>query len=147
MSREKSVCPICGVELRVKDSRERHSLNRYAEKAIYIIRRLRCIGCGKLHTELPDCIYPNKWYDSETIEAVIQNEAEDCRACPTTMKRWKSWFKRVTQHIEGLLAVIHEQPMNLLSRFSLLENQMTKGPGWLKTVSEQIVNSGYRVPT
>ena len=36
-------------------------------KQRFLIRRLKCSNCGRLHRELPDCLVPYKHYASEVI--------------------------------------------------------------------------------
>lgn len=151
VSRERSVCPICGGPLKVKDSRHQHKRDRYGKKTDYMVRRLYCSKCRKLHTELPDCIYPHKWYDSETIESVIDGEKKTCCACLSTINRWINWFRSIRQQIEGILISMIVRgigkPVNLLSKLSLLKNIRRKGCGWLKLIAVWIVSSGNQIPT
>ena len=62
----------------------------------FLIRRLKCSSCGKLHRELPDCLVPYKHYASEVISGVLDGivtpEDDDSAdyPCEMTMLRWLS---------------------------------------------------------
>ena len=65
-------------------------------KEWYCIRRLKCTEdrCGRLHNELPDCMFPYKHYDAGLIEDVVDgvvseedSETEDY-PCEGTMKQY-----------------------------------------------------------
>lgn len=66
-----SYCPICGEPLAYRDSCQRIMLLEGRERRIYIIRRLKCHQCGRIHRELPDCLAPFKHYATEVISGVL----------------------------------------------------------------------------
>lgn len=75
------------------------------DKEWYLIRRLKCTGnkCGRLHNELPDCLFPYKHYDAGLIEDVADGvvseedtETEDY-PCDGTMKHWRWWLLQNTR--------------------------------------------------
>ncbi len=57
-SKEECTCPCCGGRLKYRD----HS------------RRLKCTNdkYRKFHNELPDCMFPYKYYDVGLIEDVVE---------------------------------------------------------------------------
>lgn len=146
MSREESVCPYCGGELHVKDSVLRKRRDRYSQITTYRIRRLRCKKCKRLHRELPDFLLPYKRYDSETIESVIDEKADDCTASPTTIQRWRSWYKRSWLALKSLLLLDQKKIINLLSEKFLLKETIQRQTGWLRFTATVIVNNGYKIP-
>ena len=44
-------------------------------KQRFLIRRLKCSNCGRLHRELPDCLVPYKHYASEVISGVLDGSS------------------------------------------------------------------------
>lgn len=83
------VCPDCGGTLTVRDSRKRSVKNSDGERQIFALRRLYCPRCKQIHTEIPDCIIPNKHYSRATIEAVRSKEIDYCSADNKTIYRWR----------------------------------------------------------
>lgn len=94
-SKETCGCPICGGELRVRDSKKRRVINQAGDIDMYRLRRLKCKNCGKLHTEIPDCIVPYKHYAAEVVEAELLETRKDCPADNNTTSRWKAIFAAV----------------------------------------------------
>lgn len=88
-SKETCTCPDCHGKLRVRDSKLRRVINQAGETEIYRLRRYKCQGCGKLHTELPSCIAPYKHYAADVIGAEIFHVREDCPAENSTILRWR----------------------------------------------------------
>lgn len=115
LSREERVCPNCGGELRVKGSVPRKRRDRYSKKTTYMIRRLRCKTCKRIHRELPDFLLPYKRYDEETIESVIDKKVDDCTASPSTIQRWRSWYKRSRLTLKSLVLLVQKKIINLLT--------------------------------
>ena len=66
-----SYCPVCGELLSYRDSCERIMRLEGGDRQRFLIRRLKCSNCGKLHRELPDCLVPYKHYASEVISGVL----------------------------------------------------------------------------
>ena len=68
---EPPVCPCCGGKLFLRDHRRRHGKTYQGEVVTFLIPRLKCSRCKRLHNALPDCLVPHKHYVSEVIENVI----------------------------------------------------------------------------
>lgn len=85
-------CPICGGRLYHYDSRERSV--RIDEELYYyfLLRRLRCAGCRKLHLELPDFLLPNQRCFKAVIEQALRSEPVAVVKDPRTPKRWRKWW-------------------------------------------------------
>ena len=91
---ETNSCPNCGGKLNVKDYRKRKWRTIYGKSRIYILRRLRCSHCKKLHTEIPDKLLPYKRYEMKAIEAIFNRKGAACVASVRTKKRWIRWCER-----------------------------------------------------
>ena len=85
---EPVLCPVCHSFLQVRDSKKR-TLITEAGVRIYKLRRLKCLQCGKIHSEIPDCIRPYKRYSKDLIEQAVQGNAANCPAEDSTLYRWK----------------------------------------------------------
>ena len=78
-------------------------------KQRFLIRRLKCSNCGRLHRELPDCLVPYKHYASEVISGVLDGiitpEDDDSAdyPCEMTMRRWHCWLEANRLRIDGYL--------------------------------------------
>ena len=66
-----SYCPVCGEPLSYRDSCIRIMRLEGGRKRRFLIRRLKCSSCGRLHRELPDCLVPYKHYAAEEISGVL----------------------------------------------------------------------------
>ena len=66
-----SYCPLYGEPLSYRDSCERLIRLEGGMNRRFLIRRLKCSSCGKLHRELPDFLVPYKHYASEVISGVL----------------------------------------------------------------------------
>lgn len=89
-------CPKCGRELKYYDKVKRIVRTRYGHSFSIKIRRLKCLGCGCIHREIPNDIVPYKHYEYEIIlgvlEGLITSDTlgfEDY-PCEMTMNRWKT---------------------------------------------------------
>ncbi len=159
-SKEECICPCCGGRLKYRDHRLRVHKVAGGGKEWYQIRRLKCTDdkCGKLHNELPDCMFPNKHYDAGLIEDVVDGivskddiEIEDY-PCEGTIKHWKWWMRGNEKNMEGQIRSAAHRILGfgqgfLKSTDSLLEELKERiSPGWLKAAARFIYNSGGRIP-
>lgn len=157
-SNETSYCPVCGEPLVYRDSCKRRQLLEGREQRIYLIRRLQCPHCGKIHRELPDCLAPYKQYSTEVISGVLDEviSPEDADSadypCVQTMCRWKQWLADNRLRMDGYLKSIGYRLLGfteelLNSGISLLERLRSSNQEWLETVQKAIYNSGgFLVP-
>jgi hypothetical protein len=98
-SEETSVCPICAGALKVIGSRERRAIGSDGEIETYVIRRLRCVDCQKIHHELPDILIPYKRHCAETMENVLVGRDDIC--CDfATEYRVKAWWAAFLLYFE-----------------------------------------------
>lgn len=96
-SRDKKVCPLCCGSLFVRDSRRRKVKEVDGKVAVYRLRRFKCKQCGKLHTEIPDCIVPYKRYSAKVIETELTDaNKQSCPAEKSTIRRWKKFLSTVS---------------------------------------------------
>ena len=97
------ICPVCRQTLQYYDTIRRVVRTKGRVTIRAYIRRLRCTGCGTIHRELPDYIFPYKQYEAEIIQGVIEglitSDTLGCEnyPCEATMKIW------ITQNLQGLL--------------------------------------------
>ena len=153
-----SYCPVCGEPLSYRDSCERTMRLEGGERRKFLIRRLKCSSCGRLHRELPDCLAPYKHYASEVISGVLDGivspDDEDSTdyPCETTMHRWHCWLEANQLRIDGYLKSTGYRllgfSMELLgSRVPLLDKLRSSRPEWLETLLRFLYNSGgFLVP-
>ena len=88
-------CPCCGGALKYRDRRQRKALNESGDWVIYRLRRLRCQGCGKLHTELPDFLLPYKRYCRTVFEEVLSGKKPDIPLESRTHGKFRAWYRRL----------------------------------------------------
>ena len=122
-------------------------------KVWFLLRRLKCPHCRKLHRELPDLIAPYKHYLSEIISGVLDGfvRADDADTedypCEQTMERWRKWLELNRSYIEGYLRSIGHRLLGfgeelLDTNVSLLRHMRSSFCAWLETVLRYVYNSG-----
>jgi hypothetical protein len=150
-SKENNPCPICEQELKVIGSRIRGLIEFSGEKKKLVIRRLRCIGCRRIHHELPDIIVPYKRYSCEAIEFIISPsmESENNYPCElSTAVRLKIWFYLLREYFKNSLislTFLHACDKGLCKEIRWLISRLNNSSGvtgWLKKLVRYIVNSG-----
>jgi uncharacterized protein YbaR (Trm112 family) len=150
-SKEIIHCPYCENQLKVIGSRKRGIIECNGDKRMLVIRRLRCLGCKRVHHELPDIIVPYKRYSSEAIELIISsaNAQTDDYPCEySTAIRIKTWFYQLREYIKNTLIslrFIYNHDIELCNDIdSLLKSQEYNSgiTGWLKKLVRFLVNSG-----
>ena len=148
-------CPCCGNDLKVVGSRRRKFKTACQEK-ILIIRRLRCLGCSRIHHELPDCLVPYKRYAAEDIEQVLTGaQPAELVADDSTLYRLKKWFNdRLVYLLGGLRSIairLGQDPVQEPSVLSQSVHQrighyVGNEPGWLARIVRAIVNANWNRP-
>lgn len=144
VSEETVPCPCCLGGLRCIGSRLRSCLDEVGTKMILSIRRLRCLGCRKIHHELPDRLVPYKRYEAKVLElAHIGNLDAMIEPALSTVNRWRQWFSWFTRYAD--------QCREALSfRFGLTVSLSTSEPcgsGWLAVTVRMIANTNLWVHT
>lgn len=140
-----------------RDTRKRVHKIAGGIKQWYVINRLKCKECNRLHNELPDCLVPYKHYDAELIEDVVEGiiteedkEIEDY-PCEGTLRHWKWWVFHNEENINGQLRSVIHNLLDLSTEFlkssgSLLRELRERiSPGWLRSVIWFLYNSGGRI--
>lgn len=100
VEKNKRVCPVCGGELKYYDNVERTVRTKNGIKKKMLLKRFRCLGCGKIHREIPKFIIPYKEYEKEIIIGVLdelitpETLGYEDYPCEMTMKRWKNEYKK-----------------------------------------------------
>jgi hypothetical protein len=146
-------CPLCGGAVYHRDYRSRKSKKLNGEIWLFMLRRLLCEDCAKLHTEIPDIIQPFKHYDSETIQSVIDGgeKARDCVADESTINRWKADFVKAAPDIEQRLASAYIQETDtkapILSSTTILSYIRAMQERWLAFVMVLLINKGHKLCT
>jgi hypothetical protein len=146
-------CPLCYGELSYRDSRLRMLKNLLGEISHFLLRRLRCTGCKKLHTELPSIIQPYRHYSSDVIQSVLDGseEGSDCAADNSTIRRWKTEFAEaepeINQRLASVYAQMAEEKVPIASTVHTLDKIKIKTKHWLAFVMALLINSGYKLCT
>ncbi len=95
-AKRKQGCPSCGEPLKYYDSVPRLVRTKGRETRQVMVKRFRCTGCGEIHRELPDYIFPYKQYETEVIRGVLEGfitcetVGYEDYPCEMTMIRWKA---------------------------------------------------------
>jgi len=99
-----SICPLCAGFMKHRDRKKRDVMNLIGEVRHFSLRRLLCLVCGKLHTEIPDIIQPFKHYDSETIQCVLDGDdkLKECAADNSTISR----FPRIQASRKNIVSTV-----------------------------------------
>ena len=146
-------CPYCGSEVKYRDRRIRKIKSLTGQVSRFRLRRLRCQGCARIHTEIPDIIQPYKRYDSHAIQCVLDGneEAKACTADITTTQRWKKTYAQSEPDIVQRLASIYARMSNgkapLLSATQIYANIRARQEQWLSFVMGLLINSGHKLCT
>lgn len=87
------------MEYKIIGSRERKLRDESGESKRFIVRRLRCMQCEKIHHELPDLMVPYKRYGADVIEeATLSTTHLTVAADESTIYRWRSWFFQLVDY-------------------------------------------------
>ena len=109
-SKESVNCPICGEKLTVRGERKRKIKDESGEKRTLIIRRMKCVKCGKIHHELPDMVIPYKRYSAEVVEAVITGGKKAEVVCEEgTIRRVIQWWRLMLPYYINVLKSLTEK--------------------------------------
>jgi hypothetical protein len=138
--------------LAARDSRQRFVIRENGDRETWIVRRLQCRSCGKLHTELPDFILPFKHYEAQTIQSTLDEEPDNsCAADDSTLRCWRQSFSDVRFSIIALLTALYMKAMNKTAPLFQFENILSKlrarQKNWLAFVFRLLINSGHRLRT
>ena len=124
-----SYCPICSDLLLMRSNRKRTLIDIYGDKAIFIIRRLFCCNCKRIHHEVPDCIVPYKRHCADTIENIIGGRLR--AACD----------ERTTPRIKAWWAAVRTYFMNILQSLTKKHGARYQDPPAFREIVRAVVNS------
>ena len=146
-------CPLCGGVLVYRNKRLRRRKTLLGEVIRLYLRRFRCETCNKLHTEIPNIIQPYKHYDSETIQTVLDGNADSagCPADESTIRRWKADFEEseadLSQRLLSVCARITDEILPIKATTAPVTFIRTVYEHWLAVVMELLINNGHRIRT
>ena len=86
-------CPICGNRLYHYDTRKRSVRIDEEKHYHFLLRRLRCKECHKIHLELPDFLLPRQRCFKAVIERAVKGAPVLIVKDPRTPSRWKRWWR------------------------------------------------------
>ena len=101
---ETPVCPICDSPLRVIGSRCRKVVGVDGIQQTFVVRRLRCTECVRIHHELPDLLIPYKRHCAETIEHAVSGNDYIGTVRSSTVRRIRAWWTQMNQYFIAILA-------------------------------------------
>ena len=139
--------------MKVRDSRVRYVIRNSTDcRESYILRRLRCMSCGKIHTELPDFILPYKHYDAQAVQDTLDGIPDNtCSADDSTMNRWRASFKSAVETITALLVAylmqLSGENAPLFALKWILKKIKKDHSNWLAFVMRLLINTGNRLHT
>ena len=79
----------CGDKVIKRGSKGRYIINNEGVRNRYILKRVYCPACNKLHMVVPDFIEPYKHYDKNVIDGVRNYTNKCSTADNATLYRWK----------------------------------------------------------
>lgn len=79
----------CGGEVVKRGSKGRYIINNEGVRNRYILKRVYCPACDRLHMVVPDFIEPYKQYDKNVIDSVRNGTNDYAVADNATLYRWK----------------------------------------------------------
>jgi hypothetical protein len=115
----------------------------------YRIRRLKCLGCGRIHRELPNFVLPFKNYDAQTVQETLDLSSDNCcGADNSTMQRWKRSFLQSQSALIALLVScwmkMEKSAASLFNATHILSQIKSKQKNWLSFVIQLLINFGCR---
>lgn len=151
--REALSCPFCRGPLAARDSRLRFVIRDDGSRESWIVRRLQCRSCGKLHTELPDFIIPYKHYEAPAIQHTLDDEPDNsCAADDSTLRRWRKSFAEASPLFIALLTALYMKAANTAAPLFQFDDILShiramRQKHWLTFVFRLLINSGHRLRT
>ena len=144
VSKEVIPCPCCQGNLRCIGSRLRGCLDEVGAKMVLSIRRSRCLGCSKIHHELPDKLVPYKRYEAKVLELVHDRNLDAAiEPALSTVNRWRQWLSWFLRHADRCREV-------LSFRYGLSEDVSFSDPlrsRWLAGTVRMVANTNLWVHT
>ena len=129
-------CPLCGGRLHTIGTRRRHFIQDDGTRAILMIRRFRCEGCGHIHHELPDMLLPYKQHTASTLERVYLGDRWNICCDDNDFRRLYLWLMRIFLPMAAELF----SPLPGTGRVLLRKKSPEAPPGWLSRLVYRLVN-------
>ena len=105
-----SFCPDCRERLRSRDSRVRGFFDTDGEKHLLRHRRLICRKCGRIHSELPDFIVPEKRYTAGAVLGAFSSEIsgsnEKSPSCAAEDSTIAGWILQIFCRIQVIFSIV-----------------------------------------
>lgn len=129
------------------------------EKRCYVIRRLQCRQCLRIHHELPNLIIPYKRHEAKVIESAIEaNEPSVLSVDESTLFRWRSWFNDLIDYWLSICGSLLLQldataasTNGLSARSSPVHERIGQwfgdGTGWLRKIVQPVANHHFWIHT
>jgi len=89
--------------------RERVFIDSAGRRRVLMIRRLVCLGCKRIHHELPDCIVPYKRHCADTIEAIAAGQPEGVPCDGRVIRRIALWWEVMLPYYINILKSLAEK--------------------------------------
>lgn len=109
----------------------------------YLVRRLKCPVCNRIHHELPNFIVPYKRYCVQVIEAAIEGKSIDLPCYDNTIANFKRWFESIVDKMTLLLragnSTNKDIPQNV-SPLPFIKEMYGNANGWLAWAIVQTVH-------
>lgn len=99
---ETIACPNCQGVLGPYDRRRRNLIEEDGWNRQYLLRRLRCESCLKMHTELPAIMIPYKRYSAAVVGTVAGGKGIGVPFEERTRQKIRAWYKAVKGHLLGI---------------------------------------------
>lgn len=125
----------------------------------FVVRRLRCKQCEKIHHELPDLMIPYKRYAASVVEETIfQTSHLTVAVDESTLYRWRKWFHELIDYwlfiLQSILiqfqkneASIVDLSSRLLPVHKRVGQWFGSAPGWLGKIVHPVANRHFWIHT
>ena len=135
-SEETHRCPHCSSELRRNGWRKRVSTGMDGIRHTYLLRRLICRRCGRIHHELPDFMVPYKRYEVQVIESAINGDLSCVPCYDQTIRAFQRWFEALFKSARSK-STVFQKP------FSVFSLHFKAKHGWLSQLIMQLVKAQF----
>ena len=132
-------CPHCSSELRRNGWRKRSSTGMDGVRHTYLLRRLLCRRCGRIHHELPVFMVPYKRYEAQVIEAAISGDLTCVPCYDQTIRTFQRWFEALFKPLERK-STVFQKSSSVSSLHFARQNGRSKR-GWLSLLVIQLVKA------
>lgn len=75
--------------MKFRNTKRRSVKDNSGRKIPFNLKRYHCAVCNKLHTEIPDIIFPYRQYEKSVIEEVCKGNISTFSGDDSTIRYWK----------------------------------------------------------